>query len=227
MFQRPPEDPNMPSQQDFFRQMLAAGGTPPRGPNFPPDGGLGLGGDGNEDPMLRMMQQLMGGLPSMGGEGGAGFPGGADGGLPPGLAEMFGGGQTQQEPATNSTRIWRIVHAVFALFLGVYAATSFMFTGSEAGRLSSKTKKSEKIPQVFWIFTTIELVLQSSRYFLDGGVLPVSGVLGWAVRLLPEPYANYVRIFSRYSVIYTSIVSDAMVVVFVLGVVAWWKGLAV
>jgi hypothetical protein len=36
-----------------------------------------------------------------------------------------------------------------------------------------------------------------------------------------------VRTIGRYSVIYTTVVSDAMVVVFILGATSWWKGAAV
>lgn len=225
----------MPTQQDLFRQMLAASGPP----GFPQDGGAGDAG--TEDPMMRMMQQLLGGMPGMGGEGNGGFPGGmgglgglgagADGGLPAGLADILGGLGGQQQPpvpASNSTRIWRITHAIFALLLGIYAATSFTFTGSSTGRLHHPSTSTIPLPapKLFWIFTTIELVLQSSRYFVDGGRPAASGILATIGRFLPEPYANYVRIFGRYSIIYTSIVSDAMVVVFVLGVVAWWRGVA-
>jgi len=35
-----------------------------------------------------------------------------------------------------------------------------------------------------------------------------------------------VRTVGRYSVIYKTVVSDAMVIVFVLGATSWWRGAA-
>lgn len=209
MFQRPRDDPSVQNPQDMFRQMLAASGTP-----------MGAGTPNGqepdmEDPMMRMMQQMLGAAGG-GGEGG-------NGGLPPGLASMFGG-QQQPEPDTKINNIWRIIHAAFSLLLGLYATRSFTFTGSKLGR--AQVYGDSPAPKLFWIFATAELVLQTSRYYIDAGKLPASGILGGLGQMLPEPYANYLRIFSRYSIIYTTIVSDAMVIVFVLGCMAWWQGLA-
>lgn len=41
---------------------------------------------------------------------------------------------------------------------------------------------------------------------------------------VPEPYANYIRIVGRYVGIAKTIFSDVMVIVFVMGCMAWWKG---
>jgi len=210
MFQRPRDDSPMPNQQDILRQMLAASGTP-SGTGTP----TGQPSD-TDDPMMRMMQQILGAA-----GGGSGNEG--SGGLPPGLASMLGG-QQQPEPDMKMNNIWRIVHAVFSLLLGLYATLSFAFTGSKLGR--AQIHGESLAPKLFWIFATAELVLQSSRYYIDGGKLPASGILGGLGQMLPEPYANYLRIFSRYSIIYTTIVSDAMVIIFVFGCMAWWQGMA-
>lgn len=74
------------------------------------------------------------------------------------------------------------------------------------------------------MFATYEVVLQTSRYFIERGRLQGSGVLSSIGQMLPEPYAGYVRVIGRYSVIYSTVVSDAMVVVFVLGAASWWRG---
>lgn len=44
--------------------------------------------------------------------------------------------------------------------------------------------------------------------------------------MTPESYAGYFGTVGRYSVIYNTIVSGAMVVVFVLSATRWWKGAA-
>jgi len=183
-------------------------------------GGMGAGG-GEEDPMLRMLQQMMGGMP-----GGAAVNGGADG-LPPGLAAMFGGGAPQAADGNKYSYIWKIVHAIFALTLGVYVTAMTTFTGSRFSRTTSFIDGAgvdDGGARIFWVFATAELVLQSTRFFIEQGRTSQSGVLGMVAGFLPEPWKGYVGLVGRYSGIWNTVVEDAMVVVFVLGVVAWSTG---
>jgi hypothetical protein len=187
--------------------------------------------------MMAMMQQMLGSAGGMPG-GGPGMPGssGDSGDLPPGLAEMFsamqGGSSPTPPPEQSSAWIWRIVHSVFALGLAVYIVLQTPFTGSKLSRTSEPTdpdwaldsSPAEAFKHFFYLFATFEVVLQSSRYFIEKGQLQGSGVLSSIAPMLPEPYGGYVRVLGRYSVIYSTVVSDAMVVVFVLGATAWWKG---
>ena len=176
-------------------------------------------GGGADDPMMQMLQQMMGGMP-----GGAG--GGGDGGLPPGLAAMLGGGAAsggQVQPEDNSGNIWRVIHGLFAFSLGIYILTSYHFNGSRGARVSYSSPQDPHI-SIFWIFTTVELILQSSRFFMERGRVAQSGILATMSNFLPMPWKGYVSLIARYSGIYTTIVEDAMVIVFVLGCVAWWQG---
>lgn len=197
-----------------------------------------MGPDGasnpTDDPMLQMLQQMLGsGQPGAGGHGASGLPPG----LPPGLAQMLGmpgdGAQSpqQQQAAPSSANIWRIVHALFSLFLALYVALGATFTGSKVARTRGQGVAMENDEglnrRFFWLFATAETLLQSSRYFWERGGLPASGLMGTLGQMLPEPYAGYVRVVGRYSVIYTTVVADAMVVVFVLGCLAWWQGTVV
>ncbi|KAI9718247.1 MAG: hypothetical protein M1812_004237 [Candelaria pacifica] len=174
----------------------------------------------NEDPIMKMMQML----------GGGGASGEGQEGLPPALAAMMGGNTgTEQAPQKQEDRygyLWRIVHALFALVLGVYIASVTSFSGSYVSRSkASVSSVGEEVGvRFFWVFATAELVLQSSRFFVEKGRPPQGGILAGLGTMLPEPYAGYVRVWGRYSVIYTTVVADAMVVVFVLGMVAWWRG---
>jgi hypothetical protein len=174
--------------------------------------------------MMAMLQQMMGA--------GGGDPNAQ---LPPGLAEMMGamggggmpGGQQDQAPTSNSAYLWRIVHALFSFGLALYVTLSTPFTGTKAARTASQyqTGVGESFGQrLFYLFATAEVVLQSSRFFLERGQLPQSGIIGTLSQILPQPYGGYLRVVGRYSVIYTTVVADAMVVVFVLGVMAWWNG---
>lgn len=156
--------------------------------------------------------------------------------------------QDLQQPAPSSAYLWRIVHAIFSLVLAVYVAYSTSFTGSKLSRTQSQYSNVDQPytddfytdhhrdptaglsanqhvgQRLFWLFATVEIVLQSSRYFLEKGRLPQSGLLGSLSQMLPEPYAGYARVVGRYSVIWSTVVADAMVVIFVLGAVSWTKG---
>ncbi|QDS73556.1 hypothetical protein FKW77_001002 [Venturia effusa] len=182
-----------------------------------PAGGM----EGSEDPMMKLMQQMMGGA---GGDGA--------GQLPPGLAEMFAGtggmpGQPQQAAPSSSAYLWRIVHAIFSLTLAMYVVLTTPFTGTKTARNASVYSLEDEpsfSQRLFYLFATAEVVLQTSRYFLEKGQLAPSGIMGTLAQFLPMPYAGWIKVVGRYGVIYTTVVADAMVVVFVLGVMAWWKG---
>lgn len=183
------------------------------------------GPEGEEDPMMRIMQQMIGASGMSSGEGEAG-------GLQPGIAAMLGGGAgggagvppVEQKSNENVYR-WKILHALLALALGIYITSVTTFSGA---RFSLGGPGTERVDEVgvkfFWAFATAELVLQSSRFFLERGQVSQEGFVGFLMRILPEPWKGWVALASRYSGIYTTIVQDAMVVVFVLGCVAWWKG---
>lgn len=149
--------------------------------------------------------------------------------LPPGLADLFSASQQDQQetvPSSNTAALWRIAHAICSFALAVYVVMTSSFTGSKVARAVPRVGEEDRFAsRLFLYFATVEVVLQTSRYFVEKGQLPPSGLMGALSRLLPEPYAGYVRLAGRYSVIWTTLVADVMVVVFVLGVVAWWKGM--
>lgn len=179
--------------------------------------------------MMRMMQQMLGGA------GGGGDPNDPNAmpDLPPMLKAMMGGqAQAQQQadqPKSTSAYLWRIVHAAFALTLAIYVALSTTFNGSSLTRVQSLQAGEGVGPKVFYMFATFELVLQSSRYFLEKGQLQGAGWLATIANsgMVSEPWAGYIRVLGRYFVIWETIVGDAMTVVFVLGCLAWWNGMGV
>ncbi|KAK5110967.1 hypothetical protein LTR85_000677 [Meristemomyces frigidus] len=196
----------------------------------------GLDGEGGEqDPMMAMMQQLTG---MMGGNPQNPNDPNQPPQIPPMLQAMMGMGgaagskDAQKAPTTGSAYLWRIAHAVFAVSLAVYIAATSIFTGSKLARSQSLyTSNSSSYnlgPRLFTIFTTAELLLQGTRFFLEKGQLQGSGMLATVANsgFVPEPYAQYIRTGGRWLGIGKSVVSDAMVVIFVFGALAWWKGLA-
>jgi hypothetical protein len=195
---------------------------------------FGLGG-GSEDPMMKMMQQMMGGAGLGGDAAGAGAPQ-----LPAALQAMLGGaggaGATpgQQDPqataAKSTAYLWKLVHAIFAFILATYIALTSTFNGTKLARSQSVYSDETGFglgPRLFIIFTSAELVLQSTRYFMERGQLQGGGILAKVANsgFLPQQYANYVRILGRYLTIAQTIFADGMVIVFVFGCLAWWNDL--
>lgn len=184
-----------------------------------------------EDPMVRMMQQLTG---MLGGNPQNPNDPNQQPAIPPWATALMSAGKSQEEqkaPVTGSAYLWRITHAVFAFTLALYIALESTFSGTKLAR--SQTVYHEDIgmglgPRLFWIFATAELLLQSTRYFLEKGQLQGGGMLAMVANsgFVPEPYAQWVRTAGRYFVIFQTIVSDAMVIVFVFGALAWWNGKA-
>lgn len=177
--------------------------------------------------MMQMMQQMMSSMP--GGAGGGMGPNGEMPELPAFMQSMMAGqqqaAQEAAQPASDTAYIWRIVHAVFALSLAAYVALTSTFTGSKIARFDTIQSQDAVNPNFFYIFATVETVLQSSRYFLEKGQLSGGGMLATVTNsgMIPEPWAGYIRVVGRYMTIWTTLVGDAMVVVFVLGAIAWWK----
>lgn len=200
--------------------------------------------------MMHLFQQMMmggtGGEP--GAEGVAGLPpglaamlggiGGGGGGLP----GMDGFGQLRGEASSTTVEryayIWRMLHALYATILGIYLVSHTSFTSSSvrltAGRstapppassASGVVESGQPAVSMFWIFATAELVLQGSRFLLEQGKDRSQG--GWLQLIggvLPEPWKGRARLVGQYSGIWNTLAEDAMVVVFMLGIVGWWRG---
>ncbi|KAF2154234.1 hypothetical protein K461DRAFT_267281 [Myriangium duriaei CBS 260.36] len=187
--------------------------------------------DPNADPMMQMMQQMLAGMPG-GDPSNPNAPNGGMPGLPPFMQSMMSGqqkaAQEAAQPVSDTAYVWRIVHAVFALSLAVYVAMTTTFNGTKLARNRPVDPEEAAGPNIFYIFATVETVLQSSRYFLEKGQLQGAGWLATIANsgMVPEPWVSYIRVAGRYMTIWTTVVGDAMTVVFVLGVIAWWKGMA-
>jgi GET complex subunit GET2 len=223
----------------------AGPGTPPTNPfagGQPPMPGMeGM----QDDPMVRMLSQMMGG----GMPGGAGAPGGPGGGNPfagTPLDSLFssvraGGGpqgaqaqQAQQGASVDGTaNLWRILHALFAVGLGLYVALSTTFTGTLTEREHSTITArgaghdSDAIDRTrayfFYVFTSVEAILLTTRYFVDKSRPPPSGIAWTVAGFLPGSLGGYARHALRYAQILSTIRTDALVCVFVLGVCSWLR----
>ncbi|ELR07717.1 hypothetical protein VC83_03766 [Pseudogymnoascus destructans] len=214
-------DPSQLDDQALRAMML--GFPPPNGSSQPqsnPFGGppnpfAAMGnpdgtGDPANDPMMAMLQQMMGGEP---------------GAMPsfPGLPPMgFPGNDANGAPAVKtSAYIWRIVHAIFALGFGLYIAFTTEF-GRKADRLNGM--ESEIIDlRAFYVFATVEAILQGTRFIFDRGQDSQTGIIGTVLRFLPQPFGGYLRMFMNYRSIWTTTSADTLVVVFVLVAANHWR----
>lgn len=77
---------------------------------------------------------------------------------------------------------------------------------------------------MFYYFSAMELLLQSGRFLLEKGKPPQGSLLTTIGNFLPPPFGTALKTMSRYSVIWNTIMADAGVVVFVLGMAHWWYG---
>ncbi|KAK7921023.1 hypothetical protein PG985_009045 [Apiospora marii] len=226
----PPGIGTPPSHNPFVDPSTA--GTPTGMPQMPP----GMEGMEN-DPMMQMLQKMMAGGGAPGGAGGANpFAGTSIESLLGGLGGMGGAGdpnmqQAAQAVADKTANIWRIIHAVFALGLGVYVALSTTFTGLKSERdlraLNIESDADEDLRRsasvFFYVFSSVEAVLLTSRYFLDKNRSLPTGILHTLVGFLPSPLSSTIRHGLRYGQMFSTVRNDALVCVFVLGVCCWLR----
>ena len=69
----------------------------------------------------------------------------------------------------------------------------------------------------------MELLLQSGRFMIEKGRPPQGSWLTTAAGFLPPPFSTYLGTLARYSVFLYTILADAGVVIFVLGMASWWN----
>ncbi|KAI3340275.1 hypothetical protein F4824DRAFT_497225 [Ustulina deusta] len=242
---RPPQsDPSNLSEAQLRQMMLGfdqpssagSGSPPPRTGNpffdrsSPMAGTEGMGGAAgvDQDPMMQMLQKMMAG----------GMPGGADGSNPfagMGLESLLGGAggpnptqQGQQAEPNKATNLWRILHAIFALGLGIYVAFSTTFTGTKVERdtddlQSTGVLGAQNLEQArawfFYVFTSVEAVLLTSRYMMERGAGFTPSGWTWTITgMLSDPIRGYARHALRYAQIFTTVRNDALFCVFVMGV---------
>ncbi|KAI3390521.1 hypothetical protein diail_9278, partial [Diaporthe ilicicola] len=213
-------DPSNVSEDQLRQMMLGfdrsatpgANGPPPANPLFDP--AMFGGANGEEDPMMKMLSQMLGpgavppnfGQSGPGGRGSNPFAGG----------NPFGGGMQQQQqqqaaPFDPYAAFWRIVHFLLAAGLGLYIAQLSDFTGTKIQR--ERSAFADSTGQVddttrryfFWIFATAETVLLTSRLLLDQGRAPPPGILWTILGFIPDgKMKGLVTTGLKYSRIFTT-----------------------
>ncbi|KFH48685.1 hypothetical protein ACRE_004530 [Hapsidospora chrysogenum ATCC 11550] len=207
-----------PNLSDAALRQMMLGMDPPAAagnPQAQQDPFAGMPGAG-DDPIMKMMSQMMG----AGGPGGSSFPGM---GSMPGMPGM----QQQQKPLDPYTALWRLLHAIVALGLGLYIVVLTPFTGTKLEReraaVSEIEDNEERKRLFFWVFATAEACLLTTRFFLDKGRAPPTGIVWTVTGYLPEPLKGYVQVVVRYGQIFSTVRADILGCMFVLGVCSWWR----
>ncbi|TFB05459.1 hypothetical protein CCMA1212_003005 [Trichoderma ghanense] len=196
-----------------------AGSTPTTGPSIALPPGM------EDDPVMKMMSQMMSGgsIPGFGGADGVPNPF-ANMNLPQQQAAV-------QLPKQSSLSLWRLIHALVALGLGFFFVLTTNFHGSRVERertalafdqkeVDSEVERRKNL--FFWTFATAEVLLLSTRFFLDKRSTNASGFVATAISYLPQPYRGYVEVGQRYVQIFSAVRTDILTCIFVLGVVSWW-----
>ncbi|KAF9897955.1 hypothetical protein BX616_004705 [Lobosporangium transversale] len=125
----------------------------------------------------------------------------------------------------HSARWWKLLHFVLSVLLGFGIVYREYSRNGDLSRFEALAVEKplpygayqvDPIP-VFWYFITMELILQSTRMVLHGVTASPSSTLGTIAGFLPPPFSDMIRVFMRYRLIWTSMVNDLSVVVFIVG----------
>ncbi|KAF9351155.1 hypothetical protein BGX26_010781 [Mortierella sp. AD094] len=136
-------------------------------------------------------------------------------------------GFTVLTPQVDLTaRWWKLLHFVMSVLLGFAVVYREHSRQGDLGRFDALATDKPlpygvyqvaPIP-VFWYFITMELLLQSTRMVLHGVTASPSSTLATIAGFLPPPFSDAIRVFMRYRLIWSSMVNDLSVVVFIVGV---------
>ncbi|ORZ01115.1 hypothetical protein BCR43DRAFT_469581 [Syncephalastrum racemosum] len=133
-------------------------------------------------------------------------------------------GNTEQEQEDTTTKYWNLLHFVSMLWLGIYAVYTEWHKGGYERFASLLTTNPAQITQypsvqfpLFWYFVTLELMMQSARMMYQQGPTSRRSMLSGIIQQLPPQIANVANIGLRYWLIFSFLIKDCLVLVFVIG----------
>ncbi|KAI8381029.1 uncharacterized protein BYT42DRAFT_530656 [Radiomyces spectabilis] len=142
------------------------------------------------------------------------------------LSNMQQQQQQQQTVADTSKKYWQLLHLIAMIWLGCYAVymewtkvgierfASLLWTNpNEMGHLAYA---DVHVP-LFWYFVTVELLLQTGRMVYQKGTMASTSTLGALAAQLPSPFGNIVTVALRYRLIWSCLVQDCCILVFIIG----------
>ena len=177
-----------------------------------PEQSQGPSADDAEDPTIKLLNSFLNVMPGdpnaptppPGTTGGAsGMPGMSPAaiasalGVPPFIADMFGGVSQPTEQEQRTSQRWKTLHVLFALGVATYL---LLLIGTSVTLFGSPPPKPATVQNPFLIFVTGEILLTSGRILMNGG----AGGLKMAVKVGKD------------------IVRDGSLVIFILGLGSWY-----
>lgn len=136
---------------------------------------------------------------------------------------------------------WRVIHTVIFTFLAISAGLGFsqrnrfgtdetvLVDGIEDKSLYSDDAILSGQSQTFilsrflWYFSTAELILQSSRFFIEKGAPPADSIISTIANYIPHPFNEYFYIGARYLKMAQVILQDFCIVLFVFGICSYFS----
>lgn len=143
---------------------------------------------------------------------------------------------TNQTTTTHSSRradiFWSLIH--FLIFLSLAIISGFTFSQLRKTTTISVNEKidegsstilesADQVPETYspskllWYFSTLELVLQTTRFFLENGAPPADSKITKLAVYLPHPFSGYLYTGARYIRMVRTIVQDFCLLLFVSG----------
>lgn len=190
-------------QEEYMRALLAGNAQPQAGPG--PQGGI----DEN-DPMMKMMQTMLGGMSGDPNAPSAGeMPFSADDiskltGMPSFLTSMFMGGSKEPPPTpaqVQSERTLRVLRTVISALVAFYT----IFTVDRSlTTFGQHPPAPATVQNPFVVFLVAELLINGTKTVLPG-----------------RPVSSGVKSWYRTG---KDIARDGAIVVFVLGIFTWFRG---
>ncbi|KAK9449277.1 uncharacterized protein V1518DRAFT_432867 [Limtongia smithiae] len=141
---------------------------------------------------------------------------GGDGAVPP------VGSATEQLPVSDLSSYWKLAHSLAVIVIGLYATVVLGVDGTQLARIENTG--ANRNGNVLWLFVTVELILQSSRFIIEKGRSPARSMFTKVAGYLPMPYKSYLLLLARYTHIITNVIADFCLLLFMLGLSAIVRG---
>ncbi|KAK5101813.1 hypothetical protein LTS08_004272 [Lithohypha guttulata] len=215
LFSSQANDPEqMRLQEEYVKLLLGGDQSGQSGqPNQTGQGQQRPGMPDENDPMLKLMQGILGGM-----SGDPNAPATGDlpfspdelakmTGMPSFLTSMFMGGKSQAPPTPaqiSSERTWRLVRVLVAILTGLY--TSFIVSSSVT-TFGDNPPAPATVQNPFLVFLTGQLLVRGTQSVLASKPATQGGF---------KKYLQYGR----------EVGNDAAISIFLLGVYSWWHGYA-
>ncbi|KAG9292703.1 hypothetical protein G9A89_008291 [Geosiphon pyriformis] len=134
------------------------------------------------------------------------------------------GSNGKSKQADSEARLWKLIHFVVMVLLGIYMI--FLEFKRESGAWHRFAYLNDQSPysiinndsiesqSLFWYFAVLELLLQSSRILLQQERTFHGSNIGKLVSRLPSPFSEVLIVLMRYRLIWNSLWEDITVLVF-------------